>query len=274
MADPIPLESLVGTATSPAFGNDAFKNKVLVRALSVGIQQYFNMIFQAVTAASATLSSHFSVIDEDLIYKVECVADGRTYATRIVRAEQRGKCVYVAVLSFQCDSVDPGSVLKYRVPMPDVDGLRSEDLNGEEFLKHMRAGHPSLAKAHAGEPFEWRPAAVEQGDDPSKYRARGFFRSRTQLPRDRTINLAALAYVSDKWFIGTALSANPKAVGERMRNLATAASLTHTLSFHDLDVRVDEWLVAERHTSWGAEGRRLVLDCTQEAVVWLKPSKL
>lgn len=67
-----------------------------------------------------------------------------------------------------------------------------------------------------------------------------------------------------------------------MRNLATAASLTHTLSFHDPDVRVDEWLVAERDTSWGAEGRvimhqkiwhlgskRLVLDYTQEVVVYL-----
>ncbi|XXG96142.1 hypothetical protein Hte_002421 [Hypoxylon texense] len=113
--------------------------------------------------------------------------------------------------------------------MPDIKGLRPEDLGGEDFLKHMCAGHPSLAKTHAGEPFEWRPAAVQQGDDPTKYRVRGYCRSQTPLPRDRTTNLAALAYVSDKRFIGTALHANPEAVGERMRNLATAASLTHTL---------------------------------------------
>lgn len=111
--------------------------------------------------------------------------------------------------------------------------------------------------------------------------------SRTPLPRDRTTNLAALAYGSDKWLGPTALDANPEAMGKRMGTLAMVASLTHTVSFHCPEVRVDEWLVAERETSWGADGRvvihqkiwhvetgRLALECTQEAVVRLKPAKL
>lgn len=171
--------------------------------------------------------------------------------------------------------------------MPPMNDLRPDDVNESDFLKHMSAASPSLAKVHTDEPFEWRPASVEQGNDPTTYRARGFFRSRVSLPCDRITNMAALAYVSDKFLLGTALNANPEALGERMRNLSTAASLTHTLSFHDPDVRVDDWLVAERETSWAANGRviiqqkiwhvasgRFILECMQEAITWLKPAKL
>ncbi|KAK7742430.1 acyl-CoA thioesterase [Diatrype stigma] len=301
MANVTALESIIATIPYTASGDDAFVNKVSFTP-DEGLRSIFGgaISSQAISAAAATVTLdldvyssqstylHAAKLEENLVHRVERVADGRAYATRVVRSEQRGRCVYIAVIAFQRRSVgSPGPVLTYQVPMPAMDGLQPADVGGDEFLKHMKAGSPSLAKIHAGEPCEWRPAAVEQGDAPTKYRARGFFRSRTPLPRDRTTNIAALAYVSDKWLAATALNANPEAMGDRMGNLAMIASLTHTLSFHYPDVRVDEWLVAERETSWGADGRvmihqkiwhvgtgRLSLDCTQEAVVRLKPAKL
>ncbi|KAI0005214.1 Thioesterase/thiol ester dehydrase-isomerase [Xylariaceae sp. FL0662B] len=269
MANATTLESTIATIPHPASGNDAFINKIPFTP-EEGVRSVFGgaIASQAITAASATVTHDFNVYSsqstclspsntqDTLIYKVERVADGRAYATRTVRAEQRGKCVYIAIIAFQRHSISPGPVLTYQVQMPAMDGLKPEDVDDNEFLRHMGDGSPDIAKIHAGEPFEWRPASIEQGnDEPTKYRARGFFRSRTLLPYDRATNLAALAYVSDKWLAGTALSANPKEIGERMKNLATVASLTHNLSFHDPDVRVDEWLVAERDTSWGANGR-------------------
>jgi acyl-CoA thioesterase-2 len=72
-----------------------------------------------------------------------------------------------------------------------------------------------------------------------------------------------------------------------MRNVTLGATLTHNISFHDPQVKIDEWLVLERETSWGDEDRvlvhqrlwnldsgRLILSGTQEALIRLKGLRL
>ncbi|KAI1171059.1 thioesterase-like superfamily-domain-containing protein [Nemania sp. FL0916] len=302
MPVPSTIQSVVRTIPDQASGDDTFTNEIAFSP-GDGVTSVFGGIIasQAVTASYATVPPDFDVyssqssflrpasFEKNIIYRVSRVAEGRAYATREVRADQDGKCAYIAIVSFQRKSTLPGSVLTYQATMPHMDGMRPEDVHENEFLRSMSAAGSTLGKTHAEEPFEWRPAAVtavKEGDDPTSYRARGFFRSRTPI-LDNSVNLAALAYASDKFFLGTALNANPGGLGERMRNLSMAASLTHNLSFHDPQVRVSDWLVAERDTSWGANGRiivhqkvwhvdsgQLVMSCTQEAIVWLKPAKL
>ncbi|KAI0154253.1 thioesterase-like superfamily-domain-containing protein [Xylariaceae sp. FL1272] len=302
MSVPVTIESIIRTIPVPETDDDTFTNEIPFSPDDGGTSVFGGRIAsQAITAAYATVPSDFDVYSSqssflrpasfarNITYRVSRAVDGRTYATREVRADQGGKCVLLAIISFQRNSIPSESVLTYQVTMPNMDGMRPEDVNENELLRHRSAAGPTLGKAYADEPFEWRPAAVtavEEGDDPTSYRARGFFRSRCAL-FDKSANLAALAYASDKFFIGTALNANPRGLGDRMRNLSITASLTHNLSFHDPQVRVGDWLAVERETSWGANGRvivhqkawhvdsgRLVMDCTQEAVVWLKSAKL
>jgi acyl-CoA thioesterase-2 len=86
--------------------------------------------------------------------------------------------------------------------------------------------------------------------------------------------------MSDEFSFGPALAANPMALEKGLRNIAMAASLAHNVSFLNPLVKVDEWIVLERKTSWGAEGRvlvsqqiwsletgRLVMSGTQEALI-------
>jgi acyl-CoA thioesterase len=84
---------------------------------------------------------------------------------------------------------------------------------------------------------------------------------------------------TDKIFLGMATYANPDKVGNKVENVTMVATLSHTISFHDPTVKVDEWMVLERTTSWGGNGRvrlhqltwdlktgRLIMSCEQEAL--------
>lgn len=94
--------------------------------------------------------------------------------------------------------------------------------------------------------------------------------------------------MSDELLLGVAIFANQEATGPRNRNVAMVATLNRHLWFHDPSVKVDQWMVGERGTSWGADGRvliirqsvwdqksgRLVMACVQEALIQLKDSHL
>jgi acyl-CoA thioesterase II len=81
--------------------------------------------------------------------------------------------------------------------------------------------------------------------------------------------------------------ANPVDVGPKLCNLAVSASLNHNPFLHDPTARADEWMLGEKQTSWGSDGRvfihqrfwnsktgRLVMSGTQESVMRLKQGRL
>lgn len=227
----------------------------------------------------------------DIAYRVERAADGRTFATRVVRAVQAGKCVYVSTLSFQqCDGRPARGVLTYGLPAAGTGGVRPDDIP-KDLLKKMMAATigdeaPVMATdAEEEPPLDWRPIGARMAEDPTKFRQMGFVRSPPMVSDEASVHQAALVYMSDAHLLGSALNASPVALGPRWRNLMLAATLTHNLSIHDPAARVDEWMVGEQNTSWGSEGRvlvhqrfwnaqtgALVLTATQEGVVRLKES--
>lgn len=258
---------------------------------------------QAVSAATSTVppgcrlySSQSSFLkaakaSEKVIYRVERTADGRVYTTRTVHAMQGTVCVYVAVISFQNVDTPAGKVLEYGTPMPDLGGRGPEDIEVDNVQKFQASivdpSVPLLQLGAEDRAFDFRPLGMEMSSQPSQFRIRTFVRAPPLSTRDPLVHLAALAYLSDEFSFGPALAANPKAVGKGMRNVAMGASLTHNVSFHNPQALVDEWMIIERETSWGAEGRvlvyqrlwnlksgQLVLSGTQEAVVRLKDTKL
>lgn len=96
------------------------------------------LVAQAIAAAHATVPTDFYVYSSQsswlrpvsakaqgkATYHVERTADGRSYATRLVRAIAAGACVYVAIVSFQHGNNMPSSnnnVLTYNIPMPALD---------------------------------------------------------------------------------------------------------------------------------------------------------
>ncbi|KAK7913846.1 hypothetical protein PG985_011549 [Apiospora marii] len=312
MASPrAPIESYVAVVPAPTLGPDTYVNERPL-AEQDGRGSVFGglLLAQAISAASATVDPDFYaytssssflrpvVQTREVEYHVERVSDGRSYATRIVRASvgnetNASTVLYLATISFQRrqDSSAAGRTLEYAELPPDLGGMTPEGAdpgNGKEQIEANRTGSLQPFKPEDA-PFDWLTATMEVGDRPSDVRTTGFSRSSAPLSSSSTTatNLASLAYMSDEMLLGLAIFANPDAVGPRSRNVALAVSLNHHLWFHDPGVRVDRWMVGERRTSAGADGRvlihqqvwdqatgRLVMTGTQEALIRLKGPNL
>ncbi|KAI0388252.1 Thioesterase/thiol ester dehydrase-isomerase [Xylariaceae sp. FL0594] len=298
-----PIEDHIAVTPAVELGPDVFTNAVaLPREDGQRSALGAFLASQAVTAACATVSTAFRPYssqstfiapangDEKIIYRVERVSDGRNFATRIVRASQGTASVYIAVISFQSIASTSTTQLKYSLPMVELDGT-PDDVDPSAMASMQRSmvdpSAPVLLQNPQALLLDWRPYSLEAADEPTGFRVRGFVRAAHLSSKDPVTHLAALAYASDDLFFGIALAANPVAVGRGWRNVAFAASLTHNISFHDTDAKIDEWLVLERETSWGAEGRvmvhqkfwaretgHLVLSASQEAVIRLRGPKM
>ncbi|KAI0152950.1 Thioesterase/thiol ester dehydrase-isomerase [Xylariaceae sp. FL1272] len=239
----------------------------VVPALESGRDVYINEKQAARTVpggfliAQATLAATFirpirDDVEAKIAYHVQSAGDGRIYATRMVSAFEGPECVYTASVSFQNTMVPAANLLQYQRPKPDVDG------NPEDIV-------------HQAD--DARVTGLEVSEHSSDSKIRCFVRSPKLSSADAAVRLAAPSFLSDQFSIGIAVAANPSAMGKRMRNVALATSLTHNISFHDPNVRVDEWLFVERETSWGLwslESGTMVLEGVQEALFRLKDSKL
>ncbi|KAK8043341.1 acyl-CoA thioesterase II [Apiospora rasikravindrae] len=293
MAPGAPVERYVAVQRLPDVGIDAFTNKEPFTRQPGGRAIFGGLLLaQAISAASATVPTNFHVYSSHatfiqpvtatskakLVYRVERISDGRSFATRLVCATQgdgdrQDLCVFMATVSFQRDDTGPSSsktaanVLDYGHPPPDTDGFGPDDIS-EDLNRQILAdfsGSDALLRPPSfseGGAFDWRPFGFKQAKDPWDCRVRSFVRSQEPLSHSirslPAVNLAALAYLSDESLIGIAMYANPKQVGKGTRNITMAATLNHKIWFHDPHVKADEWMVLERSTSSGGNGRVLL----------------
>jgi acyl-CoA thioesterase II len=271
-----------------------------------------SLISQAISAAAATVPPDFDVYtsqssflrpthsEKQVRYRVDCVAQGRNVATRVVHATRAadGPSLYVAVLSFQKRGRRPTSRTAYADAMPSVGSVDPQDLPKQSLTQlGLRPAWPlngSSTKTNDDDDdddeedsFDWRPLPFKPTPDPSQIRVHGFVRSRPLSVDDAAVHLSSLAFLSDQNLLELLLFANWDEAPENLRDLAFSTTLTHHLSFHNLSARSDEWMMCEGSTSWGAHGRvfihqrfwsletgQLLMSCTQEALVGLGQARL
>lgn len=146
-----------------------------------------------------------------VLFHVEKVRDGRSFATRTVQARQRGRCIFTTTMSFVKESqaealASPNhefldNVVRHTVPMPTDPNTGEPVRPPPDDYDH----EPGLSNTLG--PFQTHRAEVINYSDPrphSKklwqwYRARG----RISEAGGHQAHLNALAYVSDSYFIGT-----------------------------------------------------------------------
>ncbi|KAK7932018.1 hypothetical protein PG985_002730 [Apiospora marii] len=303
------IEGRVGVQPLPDVGPDTYTNEQPFTYQPTGRAVFGGLLIsQAISAASKTMLPDFHVyashssflrpvtasVRDQVLYHVDRVADGRSYATRVVRATQgdRDACVYTATIAYQRSDAATGKVLNYSPPLPDLGGLEPSDvpadLNRKMVEDSSSPDSPLQALGSQVEAFDYRLFSVIAADHPTEYQVRSFVRTIEPLSSRATAvtHAAALAYMSDEGMLAIAILASPDELGDRVRNLAMAASLNHRISFHGPTVpQADAWMVLERETSWGGDGRvmmhqrtwdlntgRLVMTCEQEALIRLKGS--
>ncbi|KAK2810034.1 hypothetical protein FQN50_003228 [Emmonsiellopsis sp. PD_5] len=268
-------------------------------------------IAQSLAAAQLTVGPEFSphsmhcyfVLAGDsqlpILYHVERVRDGRSFATRTVQARQRGRPIFTTTLSFDREGGGGPKKVEHSAQKPDVP-----------------LPPPTGEDSDRG-PFETRRAGIlnRTSSRPESKTIRQFVRARGDISASggHQAHLSALAYMSDSYFIGTIARvhdiprfSSPSALKKALQQLKNPSdldsetiakhlkdladqeateikaqllsgstdivlpkpdkeigmmvSLDHTIYFHNRrGFRADEWLLIEMASPWAGDGRGLVM---------------
>lgn len=213
-----------------------------------------------------------------IVYFVDRLRDGASFATRRVTAIQHGQAIFNLSASFH--RTEGG--LAHQPDMPDVpspDELPSEITQ----IRQMADRIPERYRATwtQDRPIDFRPVDAVDWFDP-EVRAperRLWFRAQGRMPDEPLLHQAVLAYASDYSLLTTALL--PHGVPYRTPGLQLA-SLDHSLWLHR-PFRADEWLLysIDSPVSFGARGFArgavfsangdLVASVAQEGLMRLRP---
>jgi acyl-CoA thioesterase-2 len=159
--------------------------------------------------------------DENLIYTVQNLRDGKSFSTRLVRAQQDGEDSFIMICSFQVP--DPERTISHQHAMPKV-APPSDLPNEHQYYRNLAQDFRCppkwkpglLARASRDSPLDWRIAVVndffadlgQPASDRPKYpefthepRQIMWMRSKTRLSDDKNEHVAVLAYASDMGLI-------------------------------------------------------------------------
>jgi acyl-CoA thioesterase-2 len=173
-----------------------------------------------------------------IVYIVEPIRDGKSFATRRVKAVQKGKPIFFMSASFQREETG----FDHQDDMPDVpgpDGIASEMEMALAFADQIPPGirEPILCE----KPIEMRPINPINPFRPDKRPAHKYvwFRAINPIPDDAATHRYMLAYASDFQLVGTALHPHGHTFWEPKMQVA---SLDHAIWFHR-PFRIDQWLL-------------------------------
>lgn len=213
-----------------------------------------------------------------IVYDVENIRDGRSFATRRVLARQHGHPIFAMTLNFQVpeEGLDHQDLMP-EVPAPeqcpslgDVFEAREDDGDTSEWEREWAA----LEVRYAGNS---RPGG-ELSNEFEPARARLWIRVNGELPDSPLQHTAAFTYASDMTLLGATLV--PHKVFISSPNVQ-AASLDHTIWFHR-PFRADEWWLYDQHSPSASGGRgltfarvftqdgRLVASVAQEGLIRIR----
>lgn len=186
-------------------------------------------------------------------YRVERLRDGRSYATRLVRALQHDQVILHASVSF-CTPESPG--FEHQVSMPDVPppaacpswddwaSPRLSQMPEEMRLQFLRE-----------RPVEMRPVRPVDARDPQPDGTEQQFWCRVPGPLDDDplLHQAIATYTSDHALLSSVLRPHGRTF---MSRGVMAASLDHTIWFHR-PFRADQWLLYAQSAPVAHGGRGL-----------------
>ncbi len=184
-----------------------------------------------------------------IIYGVERIRDGRSFATRRVEARQHGRVIYYQTVSFHRreDGYD------HQDRMPEV----PEPAAGTDMIELMRLAGNTEADSLASEwgAMDMRLLGTsEHGlerDPDHPAQSRMWIKVKGELPEDPTVHQAMFTFASDVSLLGASLAAHPVLPPQ-----VQMASLDHTIWFHR-PFRADDWWLYDQWSPSAQGGRGL-----------------
>jgi acyl-CoA thioesterase 8 len=231
-----------------------------------------------------------------VMYYVEHVREGKSFATRTVQARQRGKCIFTTTMSFARENSGGKKTVQHAVPLPQ---------NIRQPIEETEQQARDNVRLSGNSPFVSQRIEIlnSESKHPHEKKTRQWVKARGRISDEggHEAHLSALAYMSDSYFIGTVsrvhdlwrfgAPSNPKdktttetvasdmaareeyikrqqdaeGVGHDPENKAQRpevgmmVSLDHTIYFHEpRRFRADEWMFTEMASPWSGDGRGVV----------------
>jgi len=257
------LDELLDLLTLEATGEDVF----LGRSQDLGWGRVFGgqVLGQALSAAERTvdpsrlvhsLHAYFLRPGDPALpveYRIERTRDGRSFTTRRIRAEQKGRPIFFMAASFQIREIG----LEHQDAMPEVSG--PDGLMSSRDLIRQRAEHLPAAMtewAMMEFPIEIRPVRVSDpvNPAPSEPVQHVWLRAESDLPDGPALHRYLLAYASDFVLLDTALLPHGRSPWQGGLQMA---SIDHAMWFHH-DLRMDDWLLYAMDSPSASGARGLV----------------
>jgi len=228
-----------------------------------------------------------------VMYYVEHVREGKSFATRTVQARQRGKCIFTTTMSFVREKSGGVKTVNHAVTLPTNIKPPDEDLAMDALELRMNGGTPFTSQRIE--------ILNKESKNPHEKRTRQWIKARGSISPEggHEAHLSALAYMSDSYFIGTVsrihdlwrfgaptntktkveseddeMAIREKYVnrlkeqegfGSDMNNsqkrpeIGMMVSLDHSIYFHEpRKFRADEWMFSEMSSPWSGDGRGVV----------------
>lgn len=219
---------------------------------------------QALSAAAQTVDPSRSVhslnayflrpgdVSRPIVYDVDRIRDGKSFATRRVVAIQKGEAIFNMAASFQIREEG----FEHQDEMPEAPAPESCPSDRDRYKPIAKKLPPLLRERLLAEhPFDIRIAGPSQ--DPFRPKKQpphrlAWIKATGSLPDDPSLHAYLLAYASDHAFVTTALlphGATWLSAGMQV------ASLDHVMWFHR-PFRIDQWLlhVMDGPSASGARG--------------------
>ena len=203
-----------------------------------------------------------------ILYEVDRIRDGRSFATRRVVAIQHGRAIFNLQASFHI--AEDGLDYQTEIPVvPEPDSLPDFAARMEPFKAELSDWYsrPQPIDTRFVTPFMGPNSDAEPSD-----RQQVWFRADGTLPDDLNLHACVVAYASDLTILDTAL------LPHGGHDEIMMASLDHAMWFHR-PFRADRWLLFDQMTpsSSGARGLargqiftaegELVISVTQEGLI-------
>ncbi|KAM3589826.1 acyl-CoA thioesterase [Umbelopsis sp. WA50703] len=174
-----------------------------------------------------------------ILFQVDRLRSGKSYATRVVKATQRGRAIFTASVSFSLD--EPGPVLHHQPQMPDVPPPESIPTEAEKVNALLKDKSLDLSQEEREKMVlkMAERAALDTRHIDTKGKEKHYRWIKTQGTvddDDRTIHACIAAYASDTGLIGTAARAH----NLQNKDIGLMVSLDHQIWFH-APFRTDDW---------------------------------
>ncbi|MGD8607868.1 MAG: acyl-CoA thioesterase II [Myxococcales bacterium] len=188
-----------------------------------------------------------------IIYYVDRIRDGRSFATRRVVAKQQGRAIFNISVSFQA----PEEGLSHQTPMPQAPPPDTVPTNEERMRAYQaRSDHPAFEfLLSLDRPIERREIDHVDLLEPTPHTGirRTWFRARSELGDDPMLHQAVLTYASDYGLLESSFNQHGHSFLSRKLILA---SLDHAVWFHQ-PFRADQWLLYVTQSPRTSAGRGL-----------------